>query len=260
MLSTTAQIQEPTTGLVFGTPILEGITTWWRLMWQGAAIGIIYTGAFSAMEKNELINSVTGKVKGFGDNIIGAAASAPQLIPIPLPGSAGGNTTVGQLMNRPSQIKQAIQQAGREGKSFKEVFESIKKGTTQQQVLNTQQASKTLQDNATASNNIAKTLGELNGLTGSARDAKLQELIKHMNDANVPNAQRLTSNNVLPELRERGFTFACWLTKKLLNLLSCHREAVLVREVLHVELETSIIFDVDERMHLLHVLRLSVGR
>jgi hypothetical protein len=201
MLSTTAQIQEPTTGLVFGTPILEGITTWWRLMWQGAAIGIIYTGAFSAMEKNELINSVTGKVKGFGDNIIGAAASAPQLIPIPLPGSAGGNTTVGQLMNRPSQIKQAIQQAGREGKSFKEVFESIKKGTTQQQVLNTQQASKTLQDNATASNNIAKTLGELNGLSGSARDAKLQELIKHMNDANVPNAQRLTSNNVLPELR-----------------------------------------------------------
>lgn len=199
MLSTTAVIQDPSTGLVFGTPILEGVTTWWRLMWQGAAIGIIYTGSFTALKRNALIGSVTDKVKGFGDTLIGAAASAPQLIPLPLPG--GSRPTVGQLMNTPTQIKQAIQQAGREGKSFKEVFDSIRKGNTQQQVLNTQQANEALRKNAAAENNIANALSQLNGLSGQAREAKLQELIKHMNDANVPNAQRLTSNNVLPELR-----------------------------------------------------------
>lgn len=204
MLSSVQQIPAPNTGLVFNVPLINGINSWWGLMWLAAAIGIIYTGAFTALRSNALIGKVTDRVKSFGDSVTAVAMEAPKLIPLPIPGPGGGNMNLGQALNTPRQIQQAIQSSALTGKGFKETLESIRKGNSGGTGINYDDAAKRLGNNEAGSKRIVDAIQQLNnsGLTGGARDAKLQEIIKELNDANVPNANRLTAANVLPELRQ----------------------------------------------------------
>ncbi len=203
MLSSTAQIAAPNNGLVINVPLVNGVRTWWHLMWQCAAIGIIYTGAFTALKSNQLIGNFTEKVKGFGDSIAGAAATAPMLIPLPLPGPGGERRTLGQLVNTPRQLQQAIQSSALTGKSLKETFGGIRTGATSESGINIDQAAKTLnQDNANTTR-VVEAIQRLNNpaLTGAAREEKLAELRQALIANGVGDPTRLNSNNVLPELR-----------------------------------------------------------
>jgi hypothetical protein len=204
MLSATAQVQSPTTGLVLNVPIVNGVNDWWGLMWLCAAIGIIYIGAFSALESNKIIGQATSKVKAFGDGVVGIASAAPMLIPLPLPGPGGGTQTLGQLVNKPQQIKNAIQQSALSGKSLKESLAGQQGGTTTQGGLNIEATNKILSSNSAENQRIVTAIQQLNnsGLSGAARQQKLEELTSQLNARLPAGSAQLTANNVLPELRQ----------------------------------------------------------
>lgn len=98
MLNTVAQIPEPP-GMVFEmtVPILNGVKSWWALIWMFAAIGIIWTGTFAALGKSKFIGKITDKIRSSGEHLAGGIARLPLLTPIPLPGMPNAN--LGTLVN-----------------------------------------------------------------------------------------------------------------------------------------------------------------
>ncbi len=205
MLSATARVQSPTTGLVLNVPIVNGVNDWWGLMWLCAAIGIIYIGAFSALESNKIIGQATNKVKGFGDSVVGIASAAPMLIPLPLPGPNGTTTTqtLGQLANKPQQIKNAIQQSALSGKSLKETLAGQQGGTTTQGGLNIEATNKILSSNSAENQRIVDAIRQLGSTpAGAARDNQLRDLTQQLNARLPAGSAQLTTANVLPELRQ----------------------------------------------------------
>lgn len=99
MLSAVATVPAPPGldgSLTIGVPLLAGVKTWWQLLWMMAAIGIIWTGAFTALSKSKITGKFTDKIKGFGESVFGTVAKIPLLTPIPLPNM---NANLGTLVN-----------------------------------------------------------------------------------------------------------------------------------------------------------------
>lgn len=114
MLSAVSKVTPPTGGLEFDQPIIFGVSSWWALLWMAAAVGIIWTGAFAALSKNNFTKGASEKIKGFGSQIGGAVAKAPLLMPLPLPGLPKGSN-VGTLYNAPKSLNNIMDDKIRKG-------------------------------------------------------------------------------------------------------------------------------------------------
>jgi hypothetical protein len=96
--------------LQFGFSPLQGIPTWWAMLWMGAAVSIIYVGAFAALARSKITGKITEKIKGFGDTLFGAAIQLPLLTPLPIPAAGGGQVRLGQALNLGNNLRSQIQQ------------------------------------------------------------------------------------------------------------------------------------------------------
>lgn len=121
MLSTVAQVPEPA-GMSFNmtVPILNGVKSWWAMIWMFAAIGIIWVGTFTALAKSKITGKFTEKIRAFGETVAGGVAQLPLLTPIPLPGLQNAN--LGTLVNGPKLLSDTIrfQASGAATGSFSE--------------------------------------------------------------------------------------------------------------------------------------------
>ncbi len=111
MLSSTAQIPGPNDGLIIAVPLVHGVKTWWGMMWLAAAIGIIYTGAFTALKRNQLIGRFVTPIENFGNTLASTASQLPLLVPLPLPGRP---TTIGGALNAPRKLETILGAGARE--------------------------------------------------------------------------------------------------------------------------------------------------
>ena len=125
MLSTVAQIPAPLGSFTqtFNVPIINGVTSWWTLLWMIAAIAIIWTGSFKALAKNKIVGQFTDKLKGYGEYVFKGVAQLPLLTPLPLPGGGKGN--LGTALNLPKFTADAIRAkaSGRTDKSLGELIQ-----------------------------------------------------------------------------------------------------------------------------------------
>lgn len=111
MLTTVAKIPAPPGyPQEWGVPLINGVTSWWAMLWLFAAVGIIYVGAFTALARSKITGKFTEKLKGFGDMAFGAALQLPLITPLPigLPGGKQGN--LGTLFNAPKALALKIRQ------------------------------------------------------------------------------------------------------------------------------------------------------
>ena len=107
MLSAVAQVPDPG-GMTWGVPLIGTFKSWWPFMWMGAAIGIIWTGAFAALARSEITGGITGKIKNFGDHLFSAGLQLPLLVPLPVgigPKGANLGTVVYGMSNAAEGIR-----------------------------------------------------------------------------------------------------------------------------------------------------------
>lgn len=123
MLSTVSTVPMPAGNFTFTVPLLNGVGSWWSMLWMFAAVGILWTGSFKALSKSKITEKFTSKVQGFGEGIFKAAVQLPLLTPIPLPG--GKTTSAGQVLNKVKSIGPAIGASARTGKSFGQTLQQI---------------------------------------------------------------------------------------------------------------------------------------
>lgn len=116
MLTAVAQVPSPNASfpMSWNIPLVAGFTSWWPLLWIVAAVGILWTGAFKALEKNKYISGFTGKLKGIGEGLFSAGLQAPLLIPLPMPGGRAP-MNLGGALSLPMRAGDAIRSSARLG-------------------------------------------------------------------------------------------------------------------------------------------------
>lgn len=204
MLTAVAQIPAPPGmfGLTISVPILSGVNTWWQLLWMGAAVGIIWTGAFKALSRSKIIGGITDKIKGFGESIFSGIAQAPLLIPIPLPNGKMGN--VGTLVHGPKILADSVRLAasGVGGNSFSKIIAD--RFGSKPDAGGWGGDTQVLSDRITAAgaqnaNNIVNAIKELNlNAPGLDRQAKFDEIRRNM----PVEAQGLSNSGTIKALQE----------------------------------------------------------
>ncbi|MBP7114020.1 MAG: hypothetical protein KBA40_01055 [Candidatus Peribacteraceae bacterium] len=184
MLSAVSQIPAPPGmfSLTIGVPILSGVRTWWQLIWTMAAIGIIWTGAFKALSRSQIIGKFTDKIKGFGEQVFGGIAQAPLLIPLPLPGGNKSGMNLGTLVHGPKIVADSVRMAasGTSGKSFGDIVAQRFGGAAAGGATAADTAASTefLRQNRNNASEIVNAIKALNNpaLTGTARDAEFAKI------------------------------------------------------------------------------------
>ncbi len=136
MLTTVAQVPAPSASfpMSWNIPLVAGFTSWWPLLWIVAAVGILWTGAFKALEKNKYISGFTGKLKGIGEGLFSAGLQAPLLLPLPMPG--GKSMNIGGALHFPSRVGDAIRSSARTGIPFSQALGTATNTTNPQNPLN----------------------------------------------------------------------------------------------------------------------------
>ena len=119
MLTTVSNVPAPN-NMVFdiSVPMINGVNSWWAMLWVFASVGIIWKGSFAALKKSELIGGFTEKIRAFGEYVGGGIAQLPLIAPLPIPGLKGAN--LGTVVHGPKFFADAIRSsaAGNSGKSF----------------------------------------------------------------------------------------------------------------------------------------------
>ncbi|MDO8648969.1 MAG: hypothetical protein Q7R81_04270 [Candidatus Peregrinibacteria bacterium] len=89
-------------------PLLSGISNLWQMIWLMVSLGVMWVLTFQILEKDELTSKITGRIKGLGTQIGGAAMRLPLAVPI-IPGVGGKpSKSLGGLMKEGSDIMSAL--------------------------------------------------------------------------------------------------------------------------------------------------------
>ncbi len=211
MLTTVVSIPPPAGfGTQFQKPLIQGMS-WWGMLWMVAAIGILWKGAFAALKKSEIIGNFTEKIKGFGENIFGAAIQLPLLTPLPFPG--GGN--LAKIVHGPKFAADAIRASVATGTPLSQEFE--RRFNPGKQAKETDKIASDLSANnpmaqrlvrgieelqKNPKQNTAKVVEEFHGLLNIKKDANTLQLLEQLERvANNPKAPP-EIRKMLPDIQE----------------------------------------------------------
>lgn len=177
MLTTVAQVPAPDTSfpMSWNIPLIAGFKSWWPLLWIVASVGILWTGAFKALEKNKYISGFTGKLKGIGESLFSAGLQAPLLLPLPVSGSLPFKN-VGGALNYPSRIGDAIRSSARSGIPFRDALGATNKDNPQNP------------HNRTSIKTAAQTLK--NGADAQKQTDKIVEAIKKLEEGKLNETEK----------------------------------------------------------------------
>ncbi|MDD4319660.1 MAG: hypothetical protein PHW10_05050 [Candidatus Peribacteraceae bacterium] len=79
--------------------LFAGLNDIWELVWLAVSIGIIWTGVFMVLKKQEIGQSFVSGVQNFGGTLGKAVAQTPLLLPLPMAkGSDGKSATPMQIL------------------------------------------------------------------------------------------------------------------------------------------------------------------
>lgn len=220
MLNVGATFQPPAGIPTFGRPLVSGIDDVWTLAWMCIAVAIMWTGAFTALEKSSFVGAVTGKIRSFGNSLLSLGAKLPLLTPIPTP---SGPMTLGQGYQAIRHGEEIFNSMAFQGRSFEDALGSqIGSGSVSKAIVEKAadkikkdankkieveeylsvigDANSTVEQRERAWEQLKQTMGELTGDQNMSREAMLHTL-EEMNRSgaglsgtNIENSKKANMN------------------------------------------------------------------